>query len=124
MIHIFIFVLKIVAFILLIAGIIGIALFCLGLYFKQEKIEQEKKLQKIYAQPEKKCVVKIISVGPKKIKNIKIIRDYIDLSLIEAKEKIESALPATLYYGMPLELAQEMKANLDEIGTEVEITEL
>lgn len=87
------------------------------------KAEQKRlNLQKAYETADKKCIVKLVTVGPQKVKIIRTLRDFIDWDLVVTKQKIEMPLPVVISFGMPLELAQELKRQLEKLETVVEIS--
>ena len=64
--------------------------------------------------------VVLTSAGAKKIGVIKVVRELTGLGLKEAKEVVDNA-PSTLKEGLAKELADEMKAKLEEAGASVEL---
>jgi large subunit ribosomal protein L7/L12 len=60
------------------------------------------------------------TVGDKKIQVIKAVREVTTLGLKEAKDLVESA-PATVVTGVSKEVAQTVKAKLEEQGATAEI---
>ena len=61
------------------------------------------------------------SAGQAKINVIKAVRSITDLGLKEAKELVDSA-PKALKEGVPESEANEIKAQLEEAGAEVELS--
>ncbi len=59
-------------------------------------------------------------VGPNKIQVIKVVRQFTELGLKEAKELVEKA-PSTVKEGVSKEEAEEIKKKLEEVGAKVEI---
>lgn len=60
------------------------------------------------------------SAGEKKINVIKVVRELTALGLKEAKELVDNA-PNAVKEGISKELAEEVKAKLEEAGATVEI---
>jgi large subunit ribosomal protein L7/L12 len=60
------------------------------------------------------------SFGDKKIQVIKVVRALTDLGLKEAKELVEG-VPKPVKQGVAKEEAEKAKADLEEVGAEVEI---
>ncbi|NMA62163.1 MAG: 50S ribosomal protein L7/L12 [Firmicutes bacterium] len=60
------------------------------------------------------------SAGEKKINVIKVVRELTSLGLKEAKELVDNA-PNPVKEGVSKELAEEVKAKLEEAGATVEI---
>ena len=71
---------------------------------------------------EEKTEFDVILVGPgeKKINVIKVVRELTALGLKEAKELVDNA-PNPVKEGISKELAEEVKAKLEEAGASVEI---
>jgi large subunit ribosomal protein L7/L12 len=67
-----------------------------------------------------RCEVFLVSVGPEKIEVIKVIREYTDLGLKEAKELAESA-PRVVWSDVPRDEAENMKRDLENAGAIAEI---
>ena len=64
--------------------------------------------------------VELTSIGPNKIKVIKVVREITGLGLKEAKEAVESA-PKVLKEGVSKEEGEELKAKLEAEGAVVTI---
>lgn len=64
--------------------------------------------------------VMLTSVGQQKINVIKLVRSITDLGLKEAKELVDSA-PKAIKEGLSEAEANEVKAQLEEVGAEVEL---
>ena len=64
--------------------------------------------------------VVLTSVGQQKINVIKLVRNITDLSLKEAKDLVESA-PKAIKEGLSEAEANEVKAQLEEVGAEAEL---
>ena len=64
--------------------------------------------------------VVLASAGAEKIKVIKVVREITGLGLKEAKELVDNA-PKALKEGAAKEEAEEIKANLEEVGASVEV---
>ena len=64
--------------------------------------------------------VVLTSVGQQKINVIKIVRSITDLGLKEAKELVDSA-PKAVKEGLSEADANEIKAQLEEVGAEVDL---
>lgn len=64
--------------------------------------------------------VVLLGDGGKKVAVIKVVRTLTGLGLKEAKEAVESC-PAVLKEGVPKAEAEEMKAQLEEAGAQVEL---
>ena len=64
--------------------------------------------------------VVLTSVGQQKINVIKAVRAITDLGLKEAKELVDSA-PKAIKEGLPESEANEIKAQLEEAGADVEL---
>ena len=62
----------------------------------------------------------LIAAGQQKINAIKAVRAITDLGLKEAKELVDSA-PKAIKEGIPESEANEIKAQLEEAGAEVEL---
>ena len=62
----------------------------------------------------------LIAAGQQKINAIKAVRAITDLGLKEAKELVDSA-PKAIKEGVPESEANEIKAQLEEAGAEVEL---
>ena len=62
----------------------------------------------------------LAEVGPTKIGVIKVVRDLTGLGLKEAKELVEGA-PQKVKEAVSKEVAEEVKAKLEEAGAKVEI---
>ena len=65
-------------------------------------------------------VVILVGPGEKKINVIKVVRELTALGLKEAKELVDNA-PNPVKEGISKELAEEVKAKLEEAGATVEI---
>lgn len=61
------------------------------------------------------------AIGDKKIQVIKVVRELTGLGLKEAKEVVDSA-PKAVKEGLSQEEADKVKAALEEVGAEVELT--
>jgi len=64
--------------------------------------------------------VVLAEIGPTKIGVIKVVRDLTGLGLKEAKELVEGA-PQKVKEGVSKDVAEEVKAKLEEAGAKVEI---
>jgi len=64
--------------------------------------------------------VMLTSVGQQKINVIKLVRSITDLGLKEAKELVDSA-PKAIKEGLSEAEANEVKAQLEDVGAEVEL---
>ena len=64
--------------------------------------------------------VVLTSVGQQKINVIKLVRNITDLSLKEAKDLVDSA-PKAIKEGLSEAEANEVKAQLEDVGAEVEL---
>ena len=64
--------------------------------------------------------VVLSAVGDKKIQVIKVVRSVTNLGLKEAKELVESA-PTKVKEGIAKEDAENIKAQLEEVGAAVEV---
>jgi large subunit ribosomal protein L7/L12 len=64
--------------------------------------------------------VVLTGAGEKKIQVIKVVRAVTGLGLKEAKDLVESA-PAPVKEGVPQDEADQVKAQLEEAGAEVEL---
>ncbi|HBN95156.1 MAG TPA: 50S ribosomal protein L7/L12 [Firmicutes bacterium] len=62
----------------------------------------------------------LTAVGEKKINVIKVVRELTALGLKEAKDLVDNA-PNAVKEGVSKELAEEVKAKLEEAGASVEI---
>lgn len=62
----------------------------------------------------------LTGAGEKKIPVIKVVREVTSLGLKEAKEVVESA-PSAVKERVSKEVAQEIKAKLEEVGATVEV---
>lgn len=62
----------------------------------------------------------LASAGDQKIKVIKVVREITGLGLKEAKEVVDNA-PKALKEGVSKEDAEAMKAQLEEVGANVEV---
>ena len=62
----------------------------------------------------------LTGAGEKKIPAIKVVREVTSLGLKEAKEVVESA-PSAVKERVSKEVAQEIKAKLEEVGATVEV---
>jgi len=62
----------------------------------------------------------LTSAGEKKINVIKVVRELTSLGLKEAKDLVDNA-PNPVKEGISKELAEEVKAKLEEAGASVEI---
>ena len=61
------------------------------------------------------------AVGDQKIKVIKAVREITGLGLKEAKDLVDNA-PKPVKENVSTEEAEEIKAKLDEVGAEIEIS--
>lgn len=64
--------------------------------------------------------VVIKAAGPKKVNVIKLVRELTGLGLKEAKELVDGA-PNTVKEALPKAEAESLKAQLEEVGAEVEL---
>lgn len=64
--------------------------------------------------------VVIKAAGPKKVNVIKLVRELTGLGLKEAKELVDGA-PNTVKEALPKAEAESVKAQLEEVGAEVEL---
>ena len=64
--------------------------------------------------------VMLTGAGGQKIQVIKVVRAVTGLGLKEAKELVDSA-PAAVKEGVPQDEADQIKAQLEEVGAEVEV---
>ena len=64
--------------------------------------------------------VVLTSVGDKKIKVIKVVREVTNLGLKEAKDLVDNA-PKSVKEGIPKNEAEEIKAKFVEVGAQVEL---
>ena len=64
--------------------------------------------------------VVLADAGAEKIKVIKVVREITGLGLKEAKEAVDGA-PTTLKEGASKEDAEKIKAQLEEVGSKVEL---
>ena len=64
--------------------------------------------------------VVITDVGPKKIQIIKVVRALTNLGLKEAKDLVE-ATPATVLEGVPKEVAEDAKKQLEAEGAVIAV---
>ena len=64
--------------------------------------------------------VVLTSVGQQKINVIKLVRNITDLSLKDAKDLVDSA-PKAIKEGLSEAEANEVKAQLEEVGAEAEL---
>jgi large subunit ribosomal protein L7/L12 len=67
-----------------------------------------------------RCEVFLVSVGPKKIEVIRVIRGYTDLDLKDSKELAESA-PRVVWSDVPRDTAENMKRDLEHVGAIAEV---
>ncbi len=72
------------------------------------------------AQEQDEFQVVLTGEGEKKVQTIKVLRQITGLGLKEAKEMVES-LPATVKEGVSKEDAEQIKAQLEEVGAPVEL---
>lgn len=100
--------------------LIPLLLLLLGLLLVKTENKKGEELKKVYDQAEEKCMAKLISVGPEKIKIIKTFREYTDWDISLAKSKIEMPLPAVIIYGMPVTLVEELRIKLKKLDTIIE----
>ena len=75
----------------------------------------------VFAQDGETVSVTLKTVGPNKVKVIKIVRTYLDLDLRAAKDLVDSAekSPVVLTESLDAEKAAKMKAELEEVGAKV-----
>ncbi len=73
---------------------------------------------KVEEKTEFKVVIK--DAGPNKIQVIKVVRQFTDLGLKEAKDLVEK-LPAVVKEGISKEEAEEIKKKLEEVGAKVDL---
>ena len=78
---------------------------------KVEQAEEEEKTE---------FDVVLTAVGDKKIQVIKVVRSVTNLGLKEAKELVEAA-PSKVKEGIAKEDAENIKAQLEEVGATVEV---
>ena len=64
--------------------------------------------------------VVLTNAGSEKLKVIKLVRELTGLGLKDAKDLVEST-PKTLKEALPKEEAEKLKAQLAEVGAEVEL---
>lgn len=64
--------------------------------------------------------VVLATVGDKKIKVIKVVREVTNLGLKEAKDLVDNA-PKPVKEGIPKKEAEEIKAKFQEVGAQVEL---
>jgi large subunit ribosomal protein L7/L12 len=79
-----------------------------------EKVEQAEEAEKT------EFDVVLTAVGDKKIQVIKVVRSVTNLGLKEAKELVEAA-PSKVKEGIAKEDAENIKAQLEEVGATVEV---
>jgi large subunit ribosomal protein L7/L12 len=79
-----------------------------------EKVEQAEEAEKT------EFDVVLTAVGDKKIQVIKVVRSVTSLGLKEAKELVEAA-PNKVKEGIAKEDAENIKAQLEEVGATVEV---
>jgi large subunit ribosomal protein L7/L12 len=79
-----------------------------------EKVEQAEEAEKT------EFDVVLTAVGDKKIQVIKVVRSVTNLGLKEAKELVEGA-PNKVKEGISKEDAENLKAQLEEVGATVEV---
>lgn len=73
------------------------------------------------AEPEKTSFDVILkSAGPNKLNVVKVVKNITGLGLKESKDLVDGA-PQTLKQGVSKEEANDIKAQMDEAGAEVEI---
>ena len=73
-------------------------LIILGIYFLKKSDERKQILQQAYSDATQTCSVRLVSVGPEKIKIIKTFRNYVDWDLTLAKQKsLDTPLPSLLF---------------------------
>lgn len=72
--------------------------------------------------PEEKDIFDVVlaTVGDKKIKVIKVVREVTNLGLKEAKDLVDNA-PKPVKEGIPKKEAEEIKAKFQEVGAQVEL---
>lgn len=64
--------------------------------------------------------VVLADAGAEKIKVVKVVKDITGLGLKEAKEMVDGA-PKTIKEAASKEVAEEIKAKLEEVGAKVEL---
>jgi large subunit ribosomal protein L7/L12 len=79
-----------------------------------EKVDQAEEVEKT------EFDVVLTAVGDKKIQVIKVVRSVTNLGLKEAKDLVEAA-PAKVKEGISKEDAENIKAQLEEVGAAVEV---
>jgi large subunit ribosomal protein L7/L12 len=79
-----------------------------------EKVDQAEEAEKT------EFDVVLTAVGDKKIQVIKVVRSVTNLGLKEAKDLVEAA-PAKVKEGISKEDAENIKAQLEEVGAAVEV---
>ncbi len=79
-----------------------------------EKVDQAEEAEKT------EFDVVLTAVGDKKIQVIKVVRSVTNLGLKEAKELVEAA-PTKVKEGISKEDAENIKAQLEEVGAAVEV---
>jgi large subunit ribosomal protein L7/L12 len=79
-----------------------------------EKVDQAEEAEKT------EFDVVLSAVGDKKIQVIKVVRSVTNLGLKEAKDLVEAA-PAKVKEGISREDAENIKAQLEEVGASVEV---
>lgn len=79
-----------------------------------EKVDQAEEAEKT------EFDVVLTAVGDKKIQVIKVVRSVTNLGLKEAKDLVEAA-PAKVKEGISKEDAENIKAQLEEVGASVEV---
>jgi large subunit ribosomal protein L7/L12 len=79
-----------------------------------EKVDQAEEAEKT------EFDVVLSAVGDKKIQVIKVVRSVTNLGLKEAKDLVEAA-PAKVKEGISKEDAENIKAQLEEVGASVEV---
>lgn len=74
------------------------------------------------AAAEEKTEFKVVlkDAGANKIQVIKVVRQFTDLGLKEAKELVEKA-PSVVKEGLSKEEAEEIKKKLEEVGAKVDL---
>ncbi|MFA6066462.1 MAG: ribosomal protein L7/L12 [Candidatus Babeliaceae bacterium] len=93
----------------------------LGEFFLTKEKNKNEHIQKLYSDAQEKCVIKLVSVGPDKIKIIKALRECTDWDITITKNKVEAPLPAVLIVDMPIALAEELRTKLEKLATIIEI---
>lgn len=72
------------------------------------------------AEEKTEFAVTLTGAGPNKVNTIKVVRQFTELGLKEAKDLVDKA-PSVVKDGVSKENAQKMKAAFEEVGASVEI---